>query len=64
MLRSKDLVDWDRDANDLDVDDERASRAFARRDRTSVWSGCRLGVVGIVGVLVLRCGVVKGVVVR
>ena len=46
------------------MDDERASRASARRDRTSVWSGCRLGVVGIVGVLALRCGVVKGVVGR
>lgn len=46
------------------MDDDRASRASARRDRTSVWLVCRLGVVGVVGVLVLRCGVVKGVVFR
>ena len=62
MLSSKDFVVWERDAKDLDVDDDLDSRASARRERTSVWSSCRVGVVGIVGVVALRCGVVRGVV--
>ena len=34
MLCSKDFLDWERDTKDLDVDDDRASRASARRERT------------------------------
>ena len=38
MLRSSDFVDCNRDAKDLEVDEDRDSRASARRERISVWS--------------------------
>ena len=38
MLSSSDFVDCAREAKDLEVDEDRDSRASARRDKTSVWS--------------------------